>query len=93
MHQNAQHVLTMFVQVVIVRVMTTLKHENFVLDLTEGSKGKLYKDNILVFMGDGYRAITILVKNCKDPKPVQEKFKAQLTMREACRFTVKEKDK
>ena len=45
-----------------------------------------------MFMGDGYRAITMMMRNCKDRKPVQEKFKAQLTQREKCKFTKPAKD-
>ena len=81
----------MFVMLVTAK-MTILRHENFVLDLTEAHKGRLYKDNQLVFMGDGYRAITILIKNVKDPAPVEKKFQAQLTMRQACKFTKEEKE-
>ena len=71
--------------------MAIVRHENFELDLKEASRGKLYRDGRLIFMGDAYRAITILIKNCNNPGPVQERFKAQLTMREACKFTIKEK--
>lgn len=72
--------------------MTMFRHEDFVLDLREAHRGKLYKNDQLVFMGDGYRAITILLKNSKDPTPVRQKFKAQLNMREKCKFTVPKND-
>ena len=45
-----------------------------------------------MFIGDGYRCITMMMRNCKDYKPVQKQFKPQLTMREQCRLTMK-KDK
>ena len=45
-----------------------------------------------MFIGDGYRCITMMMRNCKDYKPVQQQFKQQLTMREQCRLTMK-KDK
>ena len=35
------------------------KHENLIIDLT-GRKGKLYQDGKLMFMGDGYRCITMI---------------------------------
>ena len=80
--------------VIIVTVkMKVIRHENFELDLRTASRGKLYQDGKLMFMGDAYKAITILIKNCKNPGPVQEKFQKQLTMREACRFTAKEPKK
>ena len=56
--------------------MAIVRHENFELDLKEASRGKLYRDGRLIFMGDAYRAITILIKNCNTPGPVQERFKA-----------------
>lgn len=61
-------------------------HENFVLDLSNTNKAMLYKDGRLVFMGDGYRAITMLITNSQDPGPVREKFNAQLTLREKPKF-------
>jgi len=47
----------------------------------------------LIFLGDGYKAITMMMRNAKDYKPIQKKFKAQLTMREQCKLTMKAKDK
>ena len=67
--------------------MTIFKHENFLIDLTNSHKGKLYRDNTLVFYGDGYKAITMMIRNCSDSKPVEQKFNAQLTQRERCKFT------
>ena len=67
--------------------MSIFKHENFQIDLTISSKTKLYKDNKLLFIGDGYKAITMMLNNCKDPNPVKDKFWAQLNMREKPRFS------
>ena len=61
-------------------------HEDFVLDLDNPNKGKLYKDNHLVFLGDGYRAITILLRNVKNPEPVRKHFSAQLNTRQKPKF-------
>ena len=72
--------------------MTIFRHEDLVLDLTNAHKGRLYKNGYLMFMGDGYRAITMMMRNCKDYKPVQEKFKSQLTQREKCKFTKTQKE-
>ena len=46
-----------------------------------------------MFIGDGYRCITMMMRNCKDYKPVQKQFKQQLTMREQCRLTMKKEKK
>jgi len=62
------------------------KHDNFVLDLTNSNKAKLYKDGNLAFLGDGYRAITMLIASTENPGPVKNKFKAQLEMREKPKF-------
>ena len=67
------------------------KHEDLVIDLNNTSKGKLYKAGQLIFLGDGYRAITMMMRNCKDYKPVQQKFKPQLTQRQQCKLTMKDK--
>ena len=66
--------------------------ENLIIDLT-GRKGKLYQDGKLMFMGDGYRCITMMVRNSKDNVPVREKFSAQLTTREKCKLTLSQKTK
>ena len=78
----------MYVIVVIVK-MTVFKHEDLVIDLREANKGKLYKGNQLIFIGDGYKAITMMMRNCKDYAPVREKFQAQLNTREKCKLTMK----
>ena len=85
MHLNVLTALMTYVIVVIVR-MTIFKHENFVLDLNAAHKSILYKDNKLLFMGDGYKAIQILISQSIDSKPVKNKFKAQLQMREKPKF-------
>mgnify|MGYP001270508624 CR=1 FL=1 len=73
--------------IVIVNVrMTIFKHENFVLDLNAAHKSILYKNDKLLFMGDGYKAIQILISQSVDPKPVKKQFNAQLRMREKPKF-------
>lgn len=66
--------------------MTEFKHENMIIDLTTSSKTKLYKDDKLVFIGDGYKAISMMIKNSNNQQPVREKFHNQLTMREKPKF-------
>ena len=85
MHLNVQAVPMTCVINVIAR-MTIFKHENFVLDLNAAHKSILYKDNKLLFMGDGYKAIQILISQSADSEPVKKKFKAQLRMREKPKF-------
>jgi hypothetical protein len=67
-------------------------HEDLIIDLTNSNKGKLYKGKQLIFLGDGYKAITLMMRNAKDYKPIQKKFKAQLTMREQCKLTMRAKE-
>ena len=88
MHQSVLIVQMMYVtNVIVVRKEMIFKHENFVLDTENAGRSALYKDGKLEFLGDGYRAITILVRNCKDPAPVREKFYNQLNMREKPKFS------
>ena len=75
-----------FVRVVIVRKMK-FKHENYVIDLNDTSKTKLYCNNQLIFVGDGYRAITTMLNGCQDKEPVKKQFKSQLNMREKPKFS------
>ena len=63
------------------------RHENMKLDLTVSSKAKLYKDGMLLFMGDGYKAILSMINNSKDQQPVKQKFSNQLNMREKPKFS------
>ena len=91
MHQNVHVVLMMYVHRVIVKKMK-FKHENYIIDLNDTSKAKLYRNNQLVFIGDGYRAITTMLKGCKDKEPVKRQFKAQLTMREKPKFDTSNDD-
>ena len=65
------------------------KHENYVIDLNDASKAKLYCNNQLLFVGDGYKAITAMLNGSQDKGPVKKKFHAQLTMRQKPKFTVK----
>ena len=87
-HQIALTVLMMYVTNVTVK-MTVFKHEDLLIDLREANRGKLYKGNQLMFIGDGYKAITMMMRNCKDYAPVREKFQAQLNTREKCKLTMK----
>ena len=65
------------------------KHENYTIDLTASNKAKLYYNDQLVFIGDGYRAITTMLNGSQDKEPVRKKFNAQLTMRQKPKFSVK----
>ena len=63
------------------------KHENYTIDLTASNKAKLYFKNQLVFVGDGYKAITTMLNGSQDKEPVKQKFNAQLTMRQKPKFS------
>jgi hypothetical protein len=71
----------------VIAVKMIFKHENFLLDLESAHRAKLYQDDKLLFLGDGYKAITILIRNSKNPAPVQEKFRNQLETRQKPKFT------
>ncbi len=89
-HRNVQTALMTYVLNAIVKRMTIFKHENFVLDLNASHKSILYKNDKLLFMGDGYKAIQILISQSTDPKPVMKQFNAQLSMREKPKFSKSE---
>ena len=57
------------------------------MDMSVSSKTRLYKDDRLIFMGDGYKAISMMINNSKNQQPVKEKFHNQLTMREKPKFS------
>ena len=65
------------------------KHENYVIDLNDASKAKLYCNNQLLFVGDGYKAITAMLNVSQDKEPVKKMFHAQLTKRQNPKFSVK----
>ena len=67
--------------------MGIFKHENMLMDMSVSSKTKLYKNGQLLFVGDGYKAISIMLSNSKNQQPVREKFQKQLTMREKPKFS------
>lgn len=91
MHQSVQIVLMMYAHHVIVKKMK-FKHENYIIDLNDTSKAKLYRNNQLVFIGDGYRAIITMLNGCQDKEPVKKQFKSQLTMREKPKFDTSNDD-
>lgn len=70
--------------------MATYRHENIMIDLSSSTKSKLYVDDQLVFLGDGYKAIKFMIERAQDKNPVMEKFSAQLSMREKPKFKVAE---
>ena len=57
------------------------------MDMSISSRTKLYKDGKLLFIGDGYKAITIMINSSKNQEPVKEKFHKQLNMREKPKFS------
>lgn len=81
----------MYAHRVIVKKMK-FKHENYIIDLDDTSKAKLYQNNQLIFIGDGYRAITAMLNGCQDKEPVKKQFKSQLSMREKPKFDTSNDD-
>ena len=67
--------------------MGIFKHEDMLMDSSISSRTKLYKDDKLLFIGDGYKAITIMINSSKNQEPVKEKFHKQLNMREKPKFS------
>ena len=62
-----------------------LDYKNCTIEL-DNSKGRVYRDGKLMFKGDGYIAIKFMLQWTNNAKEVQEKFQAQLSMREKCRW-------
>ena len=67
--------------------MGIFKHEDMLMDMSISSRTKLYKDDKLLFIGDGYKAITIMINSSKNQEPVKEKFHKLLNMREKPKFS------
>ena len=67
--------------------MGIFRHEDMLMDMSISSRTKLYKDDKLLFIGDGYKAITMMINSSKNQEPVREKFHKQLNMREKPRFS------
>ena len=67
--------------------MAIFIHEDMKIDMSISSKTILYKGGMLVFIGDGYKAISMMLNNSKNQEPVREKFHNQLTMREKPKFS------
>jgi len=61
-------------------------HEDMCLDLTCTTKSKLYAKDELIFMGDGYKAINLMIQRSNDKQPVESKFSAQLSLRQKPKF-------
>ena len=67
--------------------MAKFKHENLILDMTYSSKARLYQDDKLLFLGDSYKALTMMIRCAKDKQPIIKHFKKQLQMREKPKFS------
>ena len=60
--------------------------------LVDGSIGKVYRDQALLFKGNSYIAIKLFIKNTDNNSNIINIFEKQLTMREQCRFEVQAKN-
>ena len=63
------------------------KHGALTLDLNNSNKAKLYENNKLMFLGDGYRAITMFIRATGNDPDVKSIFASQLKMREKPKFS------
>tara|TARA_B100000900_G_scaffold348029_1_gene313545 strand:+ start:1195 stop:1491 length:297 start_codon:yes stop_codon:yes gene_type:complete len=60
-------------------------YDNCSIILDDG-KGKVYRNDRLMFKGDGYVAIKFLLNFTNNAEAVKNKFNAQLSQREKCRW-------
>lgn len=67
------------------------RHNNIVLDMEKGNRGKLYVNGHLRFMGDPYVAIQMMLRFSENHPDVRHMFRHQLEMREKPKFTQSEK--
>ena len=65
--------------------MTVFKYENCAIELDDGI-GKVYRNRLLTFKGDGYVAIKFMLQFTNNADEVRHKFNAQLSQREKCRW-------
>ena len=62
------------------------RHKNLVLDLNNSARAKLYREGRLLFIGDGYIAISMLLDLANHHPDVKSLFEKQLSQREKLRF-------
>tara|TARA_B100001057_G_scaffold480617_1_gene553641 strand:- start:1329 stop:1658 length:330 start_codon:yes stop_codon:yes gene_type:complete len=62
-------------------------YDKYAIVLENGS-GTVYQDGKLMFKGDGYIAIKHLLRFTNNAEKVQQKFEAQLSMREKTKWQV-----
>jgi len=70
--------------------MSRIAYDNLILDTGSSNKARLYKDDRLIFMGDGYKAILQFIRLSDNAPEVMDKFRAQLEQREKPRFKPEE---
>tara|TARA_B100001287_G_scaffold235114_1_gene207131 strand:+ start:659 stop:898 length:240 start_codon:yes stop_codon:yes gene_type:complete len=56
--------------------------ENLILDMDNSARAKLYVSGRLAFVGDGYVALQMFIRESGNHPAVIKKFKSQLEMRE-----------
>ena len=69
--------------------MIRYDYKNNALEL-KGSRGKLYKYDRLLFRGDGYIAIKMVIDTSNHDTNVGKIFRAQLDMREDCKYKLQD---
>ena len=68
------------------------EYKNCTIILSD-SRGRVYQNGKLMFMGDGYIAIKHLLLWTNNAEEVRERFKAQLSTREQCRWDKREAER
>ncbi len=58
------------------------KFENLILDMENSARAKLYVSGHLAFIGDGYVALQMFIRESGNNPLVVKRFKSQLEMRE-----------
>ena len=66
--------------------MTKYIHNKLILDMESSNRAKLYKDGALIFIGNGWVAIKMMINESENHPDVIAKFTQQLEMREKPRF-------
>ena len=66
--------------------MTKYIHDNLFLDMDNSSRAHLYKDGKLIFLGNGYVAIKMFIRESDNNPDVIARFSQQLELREKPRF-------
>lgn len=71
--------------------MTKYIHNNLMLEMDSSSRAKLYKNDSLIFLGNGWVAIKLFISESDNHPDVVARFRQQLELREKPRFETSER--